>query len=259
MAMIDLNDVALTFTVRRVHGMTFKEMLVRGLFRPQVNPKITVQALRNVHLHIGRGERVGIIGHNGAGKSTLLKVIAGVYEPTAGKRTVRGAVSSLFDIHLGFEMESDGWENIAFRSYLQGETPSTLQPKIQSIAEFTELGEHLNMPVKCYSAGMLTRLAFAIATSIEPEILLVDEVFAAGDLAFQQKARNRMFDMIRKASIVVMVGHDLASLRTICDRVIWLSHGQVVLDGDADEVIAAYEHHMTPHVPTEQPLLAHAA
>lgn len=245
MAKIELQDLGITFTVRHFRGLTLKEFLVRRMFRSDANPRIQVRALSNVNLHIGEGERVGIIGHNGAGKSTLLKVIAGIYCPTDGKRIIEGDISSLFDIQLGFEMDADGWENIAYRSYLQGETPKTLQPKIQSIAEFTELGEHLNMPVRFYSAGMLTRLAFAIATAIEPEILLVDEVFGAGDMAFQKKARERMFQMIDKARIVVMVGHDMHSLRSICDRVIWVSHGQIVQDGPAEAVIASYEEFMS--------------
>lgn len=256
MAKIDLRNLGITFTVRHFRGLTLKEFLVRRMFRSEANPRIQVQALSNINLHIGEGERVGIIGHNGAGKSTLLKAIAGVYCPTTGVREIEGDISSLFDIQLGFEMDSDGWENIAYRSYLQGETPKTLQPKIQSIAEFTELGEHLNMPVRFYSAGMLTRLAFAIATAIEPEILLVDEVFGAGDLAFQKKARERMFEMIDKARIVVMVGHDLVSLRSVCNRVVWISQGQIVQDGDADEVITAYHKYMTQRTASPAPQAA---
>src|SRR5689334_18124842 len=182
MVEIDLDGVSLQFKVRRFKHLTLKEFLVRGLFSRAANPVIHVKALQDLTLHVGEGERLGIIGHNGAGKSTLLKLLAGIYPPTAGTRTVRGRISSLFDIALGFESEASGWENIRFRSFLQGETPSSVRRKIQAIAEFSELGEFLNMPVRYYSAGMLVRLAFSIATAIEPEVLLVDEVLSAGDL-----------------------------------------------------------------------------
>src|SRR5207248_8000678 len=137
---------------------------------------LEVRALHDVTLRAAQGDRVGIIGHNGAGKSTLLKVLAGIYPPTAGRRVVEGRISSLFDINLGFEAEATGWENIAYRSYLQGETPRTVRRKRDAIADFSELGNFLKMPVRYYSAGMMVRLAFSIATAIDPEILLIDEV-----------------------------------------------------------------------------------
>src|SRR5262249_1826508 len=151
--------------------ITLKEFLVRQMFRRSVNPVIEVRALQDVSLEINEGQRVGIIGHNGAGKSTLLKLLAGIYPPTKGKRLVEGRISSLFDIALGFETDASGWENIYFRGFLQGETPKSVRAKMQPIADFSELGEFLNMPVRYYSAGMLVRLAFSIATAIEPEIL----------------------------------------------------------------------------------------
>jgi ABC-type polysaccharide/polyol phosphate transport system ATPase subunit len=153
---------------------------------------------------------------------------------------VSGQISSLFDIALGFELDATGWENIAYRSFLQGETPGTLQPKIQPIAEFSELGDFLNMPVRYYSAGMMVRLAFSIATAIEPEILIVDEVLSAGDLAFQAKARQRMRDLITSARAVVVVSHDLPSLAALCNRVVWLDHGEMRMAGPTREVIDAY-------------------
>src|SRR5262249_49566117 len=150
------------------------------------------------------GERVGVLGHNGAGKSTLLKLLAGVYPPTRGRRVVEGQISSLFDIALGFEIEATGWDNIRYRGYLQGETPDSIGEKMQPIADFSELGEFLNVPVRYYSAGMMVRLAFSIATAIDPEVLLVDEVLGAGDLAFQAKARQRMKEMIERARLLVL-------------------------------------------------------
>jgi ABC-type polysaccharide/polyol phosphate transport system ATPase subunit len=243
MARIDLDNVSLTFRVRQHGRITLKEFLVRHLFRKAFNPFIEVRALQGVNLSVHEGDRLGIIGHNGAGKSTLMKVLAGIYPPTTGERVVEGKVSSLFDIALGFEMDASGWENIAFRGYLQGESPSSIRDKVQPIAEFTELGHFLNMPVRYYSAGMMVRLAFAIATAIEPEILLVDEVLSVGDLAFQEKARQRMRDMMSRAKLMVMISHDLESLRKMCDKVLWMDHGRAQMLGPADAVIAAYVQH----------------
>ena len=240
MAGIELDNVSLTFRVRRHGKISLKEYLVRHIFHRTVNPMIQVDALRNVTLRIREGERLGIIGHNGAGKSTLLKVLAGIYPPTSGERIVEGQISSLFDIALGFEMDASGWENIGFRGYLQGETPRTVKSKLDGIAAFSELGDFLNMPVRYYSAGMMVRLAFSIATAIEPEILLVDEVLSVGDMAFQHKARQRMYDMMKKAELIVMVSHDLQSLATLCERGIWMDHGQVRQAGPVNDVIAAY-------------------
>jgi ABC-type polysaccharide/polyol phosphate transport system ATPase subunit len=240
---IDLERVCLEFSVRHYKRLALKEFLVRGLFSRAANPVIRVQALQDVTLHVGEGERVGIIGHNGAGKSTLLRLLAGVYPPTSGRRVVRGRISSLFEITLGFESEASGWENIYYRGYLQGETPRTIKPKVAQIAEFCELGEFLDMPVRYYSAGMMIRLAFAIATAIEPEILIVDEVLSVGDLAFQQKAAKRIRDMMAQARLMMIVSHDLDALRQLCTRVVWLDHGQVRLAGDPAATIAAYQNH----------------
>src|SRR5437016_1234881 len=145
MARIELDRVSLTFKVRQRGRITFKEFLVRQMFRRSVNPLLEVRALQAVSLQFRRGERVGIIGHNGAGKSTLLKVLAGIYPPTQGRRLVEGSISSLFDLALGFESDATGWENIGYRGYLQGETPRSIRSKIQSIADFSELGKFLDM------------------------------------------------------------------------------------------------------------------
>src|SRR5205823_1958749 len=166
-----------------------------------------------------------------------------------GRRRVEGQISSLFDISLGFEPEATGWENIYYRSYLQGETRRSVNAKIEAIAAFTELGEFLNMPVRYYSAGMLVRLAFSIATAIEPEVLLVDEVLSAGDLNFQHKARARMREMMAKAHLFVMVSHDLDSLQKLCDRLVWLDHGRVRRTGPSAEIIAAYRESARPAPP----------
>src|SRR6266481_1539920 len=240
MAQIRLDNVSLTFKVRQQGRITLKEFLVRQMFRRSVNPFIKVRALQNVSLEIKEGERVGIIGHNGAGKSTLLKLLAGVYPPSKGQLSVEGKISSLFELSLGFEHDASGWENIFYRGYLQGETPKSVRAKMQGIADFSELGDFLNMPVRYYSAGMLVRLAFSIATAIDPEILLIDEVLSVGDMAFQIKARQRMMDMMAKAHLMVMVSHDLTSLSKMCTHGIWLDHGRMVTAGPVDHVIAAY-------------------
>jgi ABC-type polysaccharide/polyol phosphate transport system ATPase subunit len=240
MARILLENLSLTFRVRQHRRITFKEFLVRQMFRRSVNPILEVRALQEISLAVNEGERIGILGHNGAGKSTLLKVLAGIYPPTSGRRLVEGHISSLFDIALGFEMDASGWENISYRGYLQGETPRSIRPKMQPIADFSELGEFLHMPVRYYSAGMLVRLAFSIATAIEPEILLVDEVLSVGDLAFQEKARQRMNEMMAKAQLIVMVSHDLGALTRLCDRGVWMDHGRVRQVGPIADVVAAY-------------------
>ncbi len=241
MALVVLDQVSLTFKVRQNKVLTLKEFLVGQMFRKGNYPQMEVKALKEVSFEVAKGERLGILGHNGAGKSTLLKMLAGIYRPSSGKREVIGKISSLFDIHLGFEPEANGWENIAYRSYLQGETPSTLKEKVQAIADFTELGDFLNMPVRYYSAGMMVRLAFAIATSIDPEILLIDEVLSAGDLAFQQKAIKRMREMMDRAQLVIMVSHDLISIRNFCTRGLWMDHGSVKQIGPINEVVLAYQ------------------
>ena len=166
--------------------------------------------------------------------------MAGIYPPTTGSRRVEGKICSLFDISLGFEPESSGWENITYRGYLQGETPTTLRRKTAAIAEFSELGDFLNLPVRFYSAGMLVRLAFSIATAAEPEILLIDEVLGVGDLAFQQKARQRMEEMMKTARLMVVVTHDLTSLVRLCNRGIWMEQGTVRSSGSVEDVVDEY-------------------
>jgi ABC-type polysaccharide/polyol phosphate transport system ATPase subunit len=248
MARIHLDNVSLTFRVRPHGRITLKESLIRHIrqriFRRSHIPKMKVRALQGIDMDIHDGDRVGILGHNGAGKSTLLKLLAGIYPPTRGQRHVEGRISSLFDISLGFELDASGWENIGYRSYLQGETPRSVCAKLGAIAEFSELGDFLNMPVRYYSAGMMLRLAFAIATAIEPEILLVDEVLGVGDLAFQHKARERMREMMAKASLMVVVSHDLVSLARLCNKAVWLDHGRIKETGPVESVAASYQAHV---------------
>jgi lipopolysaccharide transport system ATP-binding protein len=241
MAHIRFANVDLEYPVRESRAVTFKEFIVHGIFfRKRTERVRSIRALSDLTFHIHDGERIGIIGLNGAGKSTLLRTIGGIYPINNGTRDVQGSICSLFDIAVGFETDATGWQNIYYRSYLQGETPRTIKPKLKDIEEFTELGNFLNLPIRCYSAGMVTRLAFAIATSRCPEILLIDEVFSTGDLVFQQKAEARMRDLLNKAQIVVMVGHDLSFLQEFCTKVIWLHHGKIHAMGPTRQVIQAY-------------------
>ncbi len=259
MAKIELTDVSLTFNAHQQKRVSLKEYLVRKMFLSSVNPMMRVHALSGINLSVRDGERIGIIGHNGAGKTTLLKTLAGVYPPTSGTRVVEGKICSLFDITLGFEQEATGWENILYRSYLQGETPASIRGKLDAIAEFTELGDFLNTAVRNYSTGMQMRLAFSIATCINPEVLLVDEVLAVGDYAFQLKAQARMRELMSSSRLMVMVAHDLPALRKLCTRVIWMKHGQIVMDGDPDEVMGAYVTSVSGGAPGENNVQTAAA
>ena len=243
MALVHLDRASVVFTTRRFRRVGLKDFLLKGLFRRRVNPYIVVRALDRVSLTLRDGDRLGVIGHNGAGKSTLLKLIAGVYPPTQGTCRVQGKVAALFDLTLGFERDASGWENIRYRAYLLGETPHTLRDKLQQIAQFSELGQYLEMPIRYYSSGMIVRLGFSIATAVEPEILVVDEILSAGDAAFREKARRRMDQMINQARIAVLASHDLRSLEQFCYHVLWLERGQVRMFGPAGEVIQAYRRH----------------
>ncbi len=241
MASVELVDACLTFPLRHLKGITLKELLTRQIFVRNKKPAMReVRALVDITLRLQDGDRLAIIGHNGAGKSTLLRAISGVYPIDRGGRRVEGQICSLFDITLGFEREATGWENIHYRGYLQGETPKSIRHKRDAIAEFSELGDFLDLPVRCYSTGMLMRLAFSVATAIEPEILLIDEVFSTGDLAFQEKSRRRMQEMMAKARIIVIVAHDLALLEQFCNRAVWMDHAQIRQAGETSRIIAAY-------------------
>jgi len=199
-----------------------------------------VHALRGVSFEINEGERVGVIGHNGAGKSTLLKAIAGIYPITGGEIKINGTIQSLFDLSVGFEIDATGRENIAYRGLLLGETPKSIKEKTQDIIDFAELGEFIDYPVKSYSSGMIVRLAFAISTMVEGDVLLLDEIFGAGDAKFMKKAKKRIMGLIETAKILVFVSHDFSAVKDLCNRVIWLDHGQIKMDGDVDTVINEY-------------------
>lgn len=238
MSSIYLENVNLIFNVWR--GKSIKDIIIPGSKKFSDFTDGSVHAIDNVNLSLKDGDRLAIIGHNGAGKSSLLKMIAGIYPPTSGFRKVDGTISSMFEMATGFEMEQSGWNNIYLRGLMLGQKPNEIKKKMKEIAEFSELGSFLNMPVKYYSSGMFIRLAFSVSTAIEPEILLLDEVIAAGDAAFLDKANKRMQDMVNTAKIMILVTHSMKSAVDMCNRCIWMERGRIMKDGNPQEVVDAY-------------------
>jgi ABC-type polysaccharide/polyol phosphate transport system ATPase subunit len=235
---IQLEHVDLDFQVGAERHDTIKQALRNGL-RRRVEAR-TVKALHDVTISIRTGERVGLIGHNGAGKSSLLKVMAGIYPPQRGVVRTDGHVCPMFEFVTGFEMEATGWENIRTRALLLGMSPKEIDAKIDDIAAFSNLGQFLDIPVRHYSTGMYVRLAFATSTAVDPQILLLDEVMAAGDAAFIESARRRMNELMERANIVVFASHSLDVLPSFCERTILLDHGRIVSDGPTADVIRQY-------------------
>jgi len=239
MSFIDLENVDLVFQVYRQKKI--KDILIPGSRRfNDYGVDGTVHALKSLNLRFRDGDRVAVIGHNGAGKSSFLKLLAGIYPPTSGLFRSDGRISSMFELATGFEMESSGWDNIYLRGLMLGETPASIKAKMREIAMFSELGDFLNMPVKYYSSGMFLRLAFSVSTSIKPDILLLDEVVAAGDAAFIEKATKRMHSMVDTANILVYVTHSMVQAVNMCNRCIWLERGVVMMDGKPEKVTEAY-------------------
>lgn len=237
---IHLDNVGIRFEGQRDSG-GIKDWLVSRISGASPNDgQYAVDALRNLNLKIGHGERVGLIGLNGAGKSTLLKVMARIYPPTSGAATVRGHICPMFEFATGFEMNQTGRDNIRIRGLLLGMSPAEIEEKLPEIAEFTELGEFLDYPVRTYSSGMFVRLAFAVSTSVNPEILLIDEVMGAGDIKFADKARRRMFEFMEQGKILVFASHSPELLKSFCERSIWLESGSIRMDGSTDEVLDHY-------------------
>lgn len=198
-------------------------------------------ALKDVSFEVQRGEVVGIIGHNGAGKSTLLKVISGILKPTGGELEVRGNIVPMLELGSGFDHDLTGRENIFLNGAILGYSEAYLKEKYEEIVSFSELGKFIDVPIRNYSSGMLMRLAFSIATVVQPEILIVDEILAVGDAAFQEKSKARMRELMGGGTTVLFVSHSLAQIREMCDRVIWLEHGQVKMIGETQEICDAYE------------------
>lgn len=201
----------------------------------------TFHALQGVSLTVGKGERVGIIGRNGSGKSTTLGLMAGVLKQSSGKVMVNGRVLPLLELGMGFNNELTGIENIFLNGILRGMTKNEVRQRIDEIIAFSEVGEFIDQPLRTYSSGMVARLAFSIIAHLEPEIMLIDEVLAVGDIAFQQKCYNKMLSFKEKGITIVLVSHAMCDIQMFCDRVILLDKGKVVKEGRPDEVIKAYE------------------
>lgn len=243
MSMIKMDHVDLTFTLKT--PASIKNVLFH--IKDQHEKAQQIHALKDVSFTLKDGDRLGVIGHNGAGKSTLLKTIAEIYKPTNGNVILEGQPTCLFELATGFEMEATGLTNIRLRALMLGFSPDEVEKKTKEIADFSGLGEHLYRPVKYYSSGMFLRLAFSVSTAVSPEILLLDEVVAAGDAAFIDKATQRLRDMVQQVNILVFVSHSMEQIRAFCNRCLWMSGGSQVMLGDVDEVIKAYQDSSKTH------------
>jgi len=240
---VRLDGAGLNFRVYRNRRPNLKSALLNLLGRGAVesHSKEVFPALKDICLEFKPGDRIGVIGRNGAGKSSLLRMIAGIYQPSHGEIRVSGFLVPLFQVGLGFQPELTGEENVEQAGALFGITREEMRSKADAIFKFAELEKFRETPLKYYSRGMGMRLAFTSITSIQPEILLLDEVFGGGDQGFREKAITRMEDLIERTPIVVTVSHSMSVVRRIANRVLWLKDGRVELDGSPDKVIAAYE------------------
>ena len=245
MSWMSLRNVSVQFPVYQASQRSLKHTILRartgGRIVNAANGHVAVNALNNLNLELRLGDRVALIGPNGAGKTTLLRIMAGTYEPTQGTVESDGEISALFDVGLGFDYDATGYENITIRGIYMGMSRKDVQKHTDSIAEFTELGGYLDMPVRTYSAGMMMRLAFGIATCQEPEILLMDEWLLAGDAHFLVKARERLGNFVKKSNIMVLASHSDEIVREWCTKAIYLEQGTVRAFGEIDEVLEAYE------------------
>jgi lipopolysaccharide transport system ATP-binding protein len=242
-ALIDVENLSVLFPLYHGSSRSLKKMVVAaasGRLGKDQQKRIVVRALSDINLHLESGDRLGLVGSNGAGKTTLLRVLAGVYEPVLGRLHVKGSLNALLDPNLGMNVELTGRENILLRGLYNGLPKSALPRLEDDVADFAELADFLDLPVRIYSAGMVVRLGFALATAIKPQILLMDEWFLAGDAAFMEKARHRLEEMVRGADILVLSSHNTAIIKDWCSRVLWLDQGQIVADGPAGEVLDRY-------------------
>lgn len=236
--MIEICDVSMRFRMANDRMSGLKEYIVR-LLQGKLEYE-EFEALKNVTFDVEEGEVVGLIGHNGAGKSTMLKVISRILKPTEGSVTVRGNVVPMLELGSGFDFDLTGRENIYLNGAILGYSEEFLKAKYDEIVAFSELDQFIEMPLRNYSSGMVVRLAFAIATVVEPQVLIVDEVLAVGDANFQAKSKRRMMELMSGGTTVLFVSHTLPQVREMCDRVVWLDHGQVKMLGDAKTVCDAY-------------------
>ena len=244
MVSIDTYNASVDFPIFDAKTRSLKRAVLSsagGVIGENASKTVMVEALRDINLHLREGDRVGLVGHNGAGKSTLLRLLSGIYEPTRGVADVRGRVAPVFDLGVGMDPEVSGYENIIIRGLFLGQSRKQMKAKMDEIADFTELGDYLAMPLRTYSTGMRVRLALGVVTSIEPEILLLDEGIGAVDAAFMAKARVRLQEMVERSGILVFASHSNDFLAQLCTSALWVDHGQIREAGLVDDVVDAYE------------------
>jgi ABC-2 type transport system ATP-binding protein len=240
---ITTSDACVDFPIFDARSRSLKKT-VMGLVGGNIatDTKVPViEALRDITLTLTHGDRIGLVGHNGAGKSTLLRLLAGIYEPTRGTAEIRGRVAPVFDLGVGMDPEISGLENIIVRGLFLGMTRKQMESRIDDIADFTELGDFLEMPLRTYSTGMRIRLALGVVTSIDPEILILDEGIGAVDAAFLNKSKKRLAELVDRAGLLVFASHSDEFLRDLCDTAMWMEHGRIRKRGGIDEVLAAYK------------------
>lgn len=252
MASISLENVSVEFPIYGAQRSFRKELFQRatgGLIRHEGKDdrRVVVEALHDINLTLNKGDRLGLIGHNGAGKSTLLKVLASVYKPTSGTMRVDGKVTPLFDIAPGLDAEDTGYENIITCGMFLGMNRAELRSKLPDIEECSELGEYLTLPVRTYSAGMITRFAFALVTALDPDILIMDEGLTAGDLRFAERAAKRVADFIERSNILVFASHSNDLIEKMCNKAVLMESGRIVQAGSVDEILDAYHIKVTGH------------
>ena len=237
--MIEVSDVTMRFRLNNDKILSLKEFVTTALRGKLQYNDFT--ALEHVSFEVKKGETLGLIGRNGAGKSTMLKVISGILKPTEGSVVCRGNVAPMLELGSGFDFDLTGRENIFLNGAILGYSKEFLHEKYDEIVEFSELGQFIEVPIRNYSSGMLARLAFSIATVVNPEILLVDEILSVGDAAFQEKSKKRMLELMGGGTTVLFVSHSLEQIREMCNRVVWLEHGNVKMVGAAAEVCDVYD------------------
>jgi ABC-type polysaccharide/polyol phosphate transport system ATPase subunit len=245
MASITLTNATVEIPIYNARGRSFRSNILRrvgGRLEPDNRDVMTVRAVNDITLSLKPGDRLALIGHNGAGKTTLLRVFSGAYEPSSGTAEISGSISSLLEITMGMDPELTGAENIVLRGVFVGLSIDESRRQIPEIAEWSELGDYLALPLRTYSSGMLLRLAFAVSTVRHRDILLLDELIGVGDMNFAAKARQRTEDMMDRASILALASHDIGILRQYCNRAILLRQGAIVADGTVDDVAREYSH-----------------
>lgn len=238
--MIKIENVGMKFNLGIEKDNSLKMMFIRLFDRRKRVKKSDFWALKNVSFEVDKGDVIGLIGSNGAGKSTLLKVVSGVMKPTEGTVEVDGVISPMIELGAGFDGDLTARENIYLNGAILGYSKEFLDAKFDEIVEFSELKEFLDVPVKNFSSGMVAKLAFSISTIVDPEILIVDEILSVGDIKFQEKSKNKMMSMINGGTTVLYVSHSLESIRELCNKVVWLEHGKIVMAGETDKVCDAY-------------------